>query len=349
MKRNVDYLIVGQGLAGTFLAYKLLKNKRSFVLVDKGLHSSSSFVAAGLINPLVLKRLTLSWRAKEFLAYNENFYADLEAFLQKEYRFKVPIEKLISSADEELFWSKRFEKEELSDLMEKDLGEINASIKAPVPFKVGKVKHTSWVHISDLLTDFRSYLQKKNLLIEDDFKHQEIENSKYYGDITFSKIIFCEGAKLTENPFFNYLPYSLNKGQLLTIRSKDMPQQNILKKKVFILPYQNDLFKVGATFSWKWESEDPEEEKTKQLCSFLEEITSLPYEIVNVEAGIRPSVKDRRPLLGKHPQFSNYYLFNGMGSRGCFMAPLLVDEFFEYLEKGKTLHPEMDIERFTDQ
>jgi glycine/D-amino acid oxidase-like deaminating enzyme len=346
MKRNVDYLIVGQGLAGTFLAYKFLKTKRSFMLIDKGLDSSSSYVAAGLINPLVLKRLTLSWRAKEFLAYNESFYSELEEFLGKNYRFKVPIEKLISSSEEELFWGKRFEKEELSDLMEKELGAIDSKIKAPVPFKVGKVKHTSWVHISDLLSDFRSYLKNENLLIEDTFKHKEIEDNTRYGAITFSNIVFCEGAKLSENPFFNYLPYSLNKGQLLTIRSKELPQQNILKKKVFILPYKEDLFKVGATFSWKWENENPEEEKTEQLKTFLEEMTSLPYEIVNVEAGIRPSVKDRRPLIGKHPKISNYYLFNGMGSRGCFMAPLLIDEFFEHLEKGKEVHPETDINRF---
>ena len=71
---------------------------------------------------------------------------------------------------------------------------------------------------------------------------------------------------------------------------------------------------------------------------------SSEVNVVNHIAGLRPTVKDRRPLIGE--LVSNLYSFNGMGTRGVLIAPLLVVEFFGYLEGRNELHPETDLVRF---
>ncbi len=345
MNKKIDYLIVGQGLAGTFLAFQLLQKGKSFLVIDKGHDKSSSSVAAGIINPMVLKRLTISWRAKEFLDYNSSFYNGLEQLLNKTYFFNIPMDKLISSKDDALYWTNRFDKIELDFFAEKKLIDAYRTDISKDFFKYGRVKHTSWVNIGCLLKDFRSYLMNNELLVEGDFNHSQLQE-KSYGNIIFDKVVFCEGANAKKNPLFNTLPFSLNKGQLITIKSEKLSEKTILKKKVFILPYQQNEFKVGSTFSWKWDNELAEQSKTEELREGLAEIIGTDYEILSEYAGIRPSSRDRRPLIGRHAQHKNCYLFNGMGAKGCLMAPLLSQEFYDFIENGKDLHPEANIDRF---
>ena len=189
-------------------------------------------------------------------------------------------------------------------------------------------------------------MKDRSSILEEEFDYTSITTTGSYKGIQFEKLIFCEGAQIRKNPFFSYLPFGLNKGQLLTIQSDQLPTNTTLKKKVFILPYERDLFKVGATYSWKWENDSPEPEKTKELKSYLEEITHAKYQLIKEEAGIRPSVKDRRPLIGSHPTIANYYVFNGMGSKGCLMAPLLIKEFIDHLQNETPLHKEVSVRRY---
>ncbi|MBL4709859.1 MAG: FAD-dependent oxidoreductase [Flavobacteriales bacterium] len=351
MKKKLDYLIVGQGLAGSFLAFQLLQENKSFMIVDKGLSFSSSHIAAGIINPLVLRRYTKTWRAEEFLEYNEGFYDKIHSFLSKKYHFKLPIKKLISSKEEEMFWHQRLKKEDLSDFIEPELknGEDLISIKKH--FKYGNVKQTSWLNISAFLEDFRKYLNSNQLLVEEEFEYTLLKNQQYKA-IEFEKIIFCEGSKAKNNPFFPTNAFSLNKGQLMTIKSESLQSKDILKKKVFVLPIKGNEYKIGATYSWKWNqtcdkgNHEVETEKTEQLKDMFNEIFEGEYTIKNIEAGVRPAVKDRRPLIGKHPKKEHIYFFNGMGSKGCFMAPLLSKEFTNYLEKSQELTPDVNIQRY---
>ena len=351
MNKKVDYLIVGQGLAGTFLAFQLMQKGKSVIVLDKGLKYSSSRVAAGVINPVVLRRYTVTWRAKEFLNYNPLFYERLDEYLGKQYHFNLPLKKLISSKDEIAFWETRYDKDDISDYIYKGLTDVTENLFPSEKFKVGRVKRSSWLNISDLLVDFREKLRLENALLEEEFNFSELHPNQYK-NIKFGRIVFCEGARGKHNPLFKNLPFSLNKGQLITIKNTQLPSDSLLKKKVFILPTSKNHFKVGATYSWKWDNSSEETaheietEKTELLKSHLEEVTTSSYEVVAIETGIRPSIKDRRPLIGGHPNKKDVYMFNGMGTRGCFMAPLLVEEFVSYCENGTDLHSDVNINRF---
>ena len=78
---KVDYLIVGQGLAGTTLAFHLLKSNKKIFILDDCDSTSSSRVAAGLFNPITGKRNVKTWKADILFPYMKNFYRELEDFL----------------------------------------------------------------------------------------------------------------------------------------------------------------------------------------------------------------------------------------------------------------------------
>ena len=139
---------------------------------------------------------------------------------------------------------------------------------------------------------------------------------------------------------------SLNKGELLSIKSDELNTSSILKKKVFVLPIDKSIYKIGATFEWNWENENPSKEKKNILISQFKEISTSKFEVINHEAGVRPSVKDRRPIIGLHKKHRAIGVFNGLGSRGCFSAPLLAEEFLNYLECNTDLNNETKIERY---
>ena len=342
--KEFDYLVVGQGIAGSVLAYQLRQRNKSFCVIDKGHSNSATYVAAGVINPLVLKRMTLSWRAGEFLEYMHQFYPEVDAFLNIESFHQVPLNKLIRSKEEIDFWHQRWKLAELDDFADYDLKDINLS-QLKEDFVLGKVKGTAWIDTKLFLQSMRTSLKNEGRLVEEEFDHMSLENHEYKG-LLFDKIVFCEGSACSKNPFFDNMPFEFNQGDLLTLRIKGLDLKEIYKKKVFVIPLGNDLFRVGATYQNRNETEYKPSIKQEELLKNFEDIFNCEYEVVDQESGLRPTVKDRRPLVGRHLLLNNFYLLNGLGSRGCLMAPLLSQELLDHIESGKALSKDLSLDRF---
>jgi glycine/D-amino acid oxidase-like deaminating enzyme len=199
------------------------------------------------------------------------------------------------------------------------------------------------------LKNYRSYLQDKSLLKNESFKYEAVkisETSVSYNGILASKIVFCEGYGLHKNPFFNYLPMQEAKGELLIIRAPNLNIDFLLKAAVFVMPLGNNLYKIGATFNWNDKTAVPTEKGKQELISKLESFITVPYEIIEQRAGIRPTVKDRRPLVGKHPNYSNMAILNGLGTRGVMIAPEAAKALYNHLEHQTALDKEIAITRF---
>ncbi|MAY84891.1 MAG: FAD-dependent oxidoreductase [Flavobacteriales bacterium] len=343
--KEVEYLIVGQGIAGSVLAYQLEQRKKSFCIIDRGHKNSASYVAAGVINPLVLKRMTLSWRAGEFMAYMHDFYLKLDDYIGIKSYHRTPLNKLIHSKEEIDFWKQRWKIAELDDFADYELKEFELS-EFKEKFILGTVKETAWIDLKLLLSEMRTKLKSEGKLVQEDFDHMALENHEYKG-IAFDNIVFCEGSACTSNPFFDNLPFDLNRGDLLTIRAPKLELAEIYKKKVFIIPLGNDLFRIGATYQKRHEKEYLPNEKRSELLKNFEDIFNCEYEVVEQESGVRPTVKDRRPLVGRHLLLNNFYLLNGLGSRGCLMSPLLSEELIDHIENGKELSKDVQLDRFS--
>ncbi len=69
---KVDYIIVGLGLAGLAFAEELIQANKSFIVFEDD-SQTSSLVAGGVYNPVILKRFSPVWNAKEQLATRTSF------------------------------------------------------------------------------------------------------------------------------------------------------------------------------------------------------------------------------------------------------------------------------------
>jgi hypothetical protein len=346
-KEKVDYIIVGLGLAGLAFS-KILKNHNKTFKIFEDNSQNASLVASGMYNPVVLKRFTPVWKAKNQLEEAIPFYKDLEKVLQNKYHYIVDIYRVFKSIEEQNSWTIASDKLVLSNYMIPQI--INKKHEGVLSdFGFGKLINTGRIDTKLLLEDYKSNLKKQNSIQNENFEHSLLkinENNVEYKNIKASKIIFCEGFGLLKNPFFNYLPMQEAKGELLTIYAPNLKVDFLIKAAIFVLPLENDFYKVGATFNWKDKTLNPTKEGKQELINKLSKVINSPYKIVKQSAGIRPTVKDRRPLVGKHPKYKNLAILNGLGTRGVMIAPWAANQLFYHLEQEKELDKEITIARY---
>ena len=344
---QVDYIIVGLGLAGLAFAKELEDNNKSFIVYEDN-SQNSSMIAGGMYNPVILKRFTPVWNAVEQLKVALPFYKTLETKFNNTYDYSVAIYRIFKSVEEQNNWFIASDKPLLSNYMVSNI--IHKKFEGiSANYGFGKLNNTGRIDTKLLLKDFRNYLRKKEVLITTNFKYDDLKiynNSVDYHQIKASKIVFCEGFGLKENPYFNYLPMQEAKGELLTIYAPNLNIDFALKAAVFVLPLGNDYYKVGATFNWKDKTKQPSEEGKKELQDKLNIFITVPYKIVEHTAGIRPTVKDRRPLVGTHPKHQNLAILNGLGTRGVMIAPIAAKSLFNNLEKNIEIDKEISITRY---
>ncbi len=345
----LDFIIVGQGIAGTVMSQILLEQEKKIVLIDDWNYSASSKVSAGLYNPIVFKRLTKSWRVDELLPFAEIFYKRLEQQLNERFFFRKEIIKLFSEENEKIFWLKKAKEEGLKEYLAEAIEEVFFPESLNSPLGAGNVRKAGYVDVKKMLSIYREFLRKQNILVEEKFNYSDLliqpDQIEYKG-IRAKKIIFCEGFRATENPWFQWLPFKLSKGEILTIKVEGPCPDQVINKGVFLLPLGNNLYKVGSTYHWEDLNEQPTEKGKIELCEKLERILKIPYQIIAHEAGIRPTVSDRRPLIGIHPQHPAITVFNGMGTKGAMLAPYFAAHFSLVLEGKETLNKEVTILRF---
>ena len=231
-------------------------------------------------------------------------------------------------------------------LVPKIIENNNPNIRAP--FGCGEVKFTGRVDTKLLLNSYRNYLKSKDLFIEETFDYSviDVSNKVKYKEIIANNLIFAEGFGLKQNPFFNALPLEGTKGELLVIHAPDLKSNVILKSSVFVIPIGNDNYLVGSTYAWNDYSNSPTEAARIQILEKLQKVISSSFKVVHQRAGIRPTVVDRRPLLGQHKTHKNLFVLNGLGSRGVLIAPSVAKDLIAYIEDGVPLPDEIDINRF---
>ena len=343
---KVDYLIVGSGIAGLMLCEQLRTRGKSFIVVSNT-SQQASIVASGLYNPVVLKRFNMAWNADKHIPEALAVYKKLEDYLIIKVDDQRPVYRIFNSIEEQNNWFLAADKPKLQQfLVPKIIDNTNPNIRAP--FGYGEVKLTGRVDTKLLLEAYRNDLKSKDLFIEETFDYSKLylKNKVNYKQITADKLIFAEGFGLKQNPFFNTLPLEGTKGELLVIHAPDLKLNLILKSSVFVIPIGNNNYLIGSTYAWNDYSNTPTEHAKNELLEKLQNVISCSFEVVHQRAGIRPTVVDRRPLVGQHKVHKNLYVLNGLGSRGVLIAPSVANALIAYIEDGVPLPKEIDINRF---
>ena len=346
----VDYLIVGGGIAGLCFAEHCIQNEKSFILISDDSQNSSK-IAGGLYNPVILKRFTGLEDAAFQLDYLDHFYTQIEMRTGVKINFPLPLLRKFFSIEEQNNWYQAADHPKMSPFLSTTL--IKKMIEGiDAPFDYGRVLRTGFVDTAAFLKSYHTFLARKNLLLNATFDYAKLHvtaTAISYENIKAKKVVFAEGFGLRANPYFNYLPLDGTKGELFIIKAPHLHLEEIINTSVFILPLGNDLFKVGATYNWKDKTDVPTDDGKQELITRIKEILLCDFEIVHHYAGVRPTVRDRKPLLGNHVTHKNLYILNGLGTRGVMLGPYSANILFQFSENETEILLHYSIKRFKNK
>lgn len=345
-----DYILVGQGIAGSMLSWFLLQQGQKVLVIDKFNPSSASKIASGIVKPITGRRFVKTWLADELLPFSAGVYRHFEQLFNERFFHASTFTKLFDSVKEQNDWSARCQSDDYKPyLANTDLIYLDKS-KVKNDFGGFEINGGFRLEPEKFLMLYRGYLQSKNALIDEVFSFDELEVTDAlvtYKNHRAQKIIFCEGANAIQNPYFKFLPFQLAKGECLYLEIKDFYPDKILNNEVIIMPLpEKDRYYVGATHEWHFDDDLPTEKGKNELMGNLLANILAPVEVKNQKAAIRPTVKDRRPFMGFHPDFANVGIFNGMGTKGISLAPYFASHFTESILNHTPLMKEVDIKRF---
>lgn len=343
--KKVDFLIVGQGLAGTLLSFCLHKEGQSVLVIDPNHRHSSSAIAAGVVNPITGYRFVKSWLLDELLPVAESTYAELANLLGQEFYQKKEILRVLFSAGEENDWLARTAQEGWSKYVKDGAGWGEYEALAKPGFSEGLLLGAQ-LGVGQLIKAYQQYLQSQDLLWQDQFDYDQlkfVENGVQYQEVEASTVVFCEGYQGAQNPWFSYLPFEIVKGEVLLIRLNKKQAKRILKHKIILVPIGEDLYWVGSNYEHKPKDSLPSEKGKRYILERLQMVLKVPYEEVAHLAAIRPATFDRRPFLGRHPDHPALAIFNGLGAKGSSLAPYFAHQLTHHLLHGSPVHPEVQV------
>lgn len=339
-------LIVGGGLAGLSLAHYCTLNQLDFKLITTK-NNVSSVVAAGMINPLVFRRLNLSWKVNVYLPEALQFYDYHSNLFQFKVYNPLEIRRFFASEQELNYWKK---KQELADYQSFLHPLSDEDLHFPSKFNTfgtGRVKQAGYVASAPFIEACWDYYSQSGHLSEEHFDWNFFNPSlKTYKNEVYDCIVFAEGKDGKYNPLFNYLPLNQTKGELLTVRLTSIAPDVSINRKCFTLPLGDGTFRIGSTYVWNTDNTEITEEGKATILANLASVTDEIPEVLEQVAGVRPTVEDRRPLIGEHPNYKGIYFYNGLGTHGYTLAPSMAKGLLEHILKGSPLDVEVDIKRY---
>lgn len=347
--KKIDYLIVGQGIAGSILAYLLLKAGKKVLVLNQENIPNSSLVAGGIFNPITGKNLDKTWLADELFPHLRHFYQQLEIDLDIQFYHETNLYRPFANDQQKKHFLRLTDEFELDKYIKVDQNntekypEIKNELGGLYTFWAG------WVDVPLMLDGIRKYLIAQESYSEQCINYQDIvisENEVIYQNISTRQVIFCEGFYAKNNPYFHWIPFNPAKGETLIAKVKDYTIKEIVNQGFWIIPIDSEVCRLGSTYIWDELNWDISEHSRTLIESKIQAYLKRPFEILKQEAGIRPTTKDRRPFIGQHPLYKNLLIFNGLGTKGVSLAPYFAENLINFSENRKELIPEANIERF---
>ncbi len=332
-----DFIIIGQGLAGSILAIELIKRGLSVMVIDNAHKGSSSKVAAGIINPITGHRLNLTEGFVDYFQSAKQFYLYAERILDESFISEIEQSRLIKNQGQANYFDERLNELNYQSFLEVS-GE-NSSFKQN-EFGCATIKKTSLVDSKSLLSLSRKWLQNQDAYLQAKIEYSEInfgENEIEYRGAKAAKLIFCEGYQATNNPWLKSLPFKLAKGEVLTVEAKNAPE-SMLSWGNWLVPGKNKSYKLGSSYDWNDTSLNPSDTVKQKLLGSLELHTYIQAAIIiKHEVGVRPTTTDRNAFLGRISGLKNAYCFNGFGSKGCLTIPYHAELLCEHMLNDRPL------------
>ncbi len=344
--KKADILIVGQGLAGSILAYELMEMGQKVAIVDPGLELTSSRVAAGLYNPITGRKMTKTWLADRIFPQLQDYYTQLEGFLSAKFHFPMKMYRPFQSVEEENDWMGKASQPDFSKYIDQVYSRSMQKGGINDPFGGIILRHTGYVDLPNLISSFSNYFKSKGVSTQKLFEFSTMQKdgeSLHYGEFEAKKVIFCDGPFYKDNPYWKNLRFRLVKGEVIDVDFQ-LGADLIVNRGVFIIP-KKGFSTVGSTYDHNDLSWEPTEKGSSSICEKLDKIFSGKYRILRQRAGIRPATFDRRPFIGFNSEDNRMGIFNGFGSKGVSLVPFFAKQFAKNIVFGEEVLPEVGVER----
>lgn len=347
-----DYLIVGQGLAGSLLAWRLLQRGQQVLIADSGTGTSASLTAAGLVNPITGQRLVKTPGIDQYLPVAKQLYGDLQGFFGQPFYFERPQIRLLTNPKERNIYKKRFSDPTYSPFLGQYFDKYGDQDNLANELGGFHQKQCGYLDTVQLLTQLEHYFREKRAIIRSklDLADLHLDSIRHrWKRRQFKHVIFCEGFQAMNNPWFSWLPFQLAKGEILTLKMERELSNEIILKGNWLLPLSNRLLKTGANYQWDILDNKPTKQIAIKLLDAFKAFYKKPpeIEIAMHQAGVRPATKDRQPFIGCHPRQRGIHIFNGFGSKGTLLIPWFSQRFTESLLTGAPLPVEANITRYS--
>jgi glycine/D-amino acid oxidase-like deaminating enzyme len=345
---RVHVIIVGQGISGTWLSFYLQQANISFVVIDETRSNTASRIAAGLINPVTGRRIVKTWMIDELLPFVRDAYADMGKILGMELLEEKRIIDFFPTPQMKLAFNSRHAEDR--EYLQEPANENEWRNFFNYEFGFGELLPAYLVKLPSLLPAWRTALHNRKCIREELFDQQQLivqENNVRYRDIEADRIVFCDGLSSSNSPWFKNLPFAPNKGEVLWIETAEPLPSLIFKKGISLIPWQGNIYWIGSSYEWNFDSAAPTESFRQKMEVQLKNWLKMPFRIVDHQAAVRPATLERRPFVGFHPVQKNVGILNGMGTKGCSLAPYFAKQLSRLMLNQEPLHPDADISRFT--
>lgn len=345
-----DVLIVGQGIAGSLLAWQMLKDNKKIFIIDNAHHASSTKVSGGLLNPLTGQRLVITPQYDVFYAHANSIYNALAATFGKVFITPKPIIRILKNNDEKMRCEQLMQIKEYAPYF-KSIESPHSLGKSLVdPYGSVMINSGGYCHAQALLDNLKAYFSSKKVLQQGYLKMEDLDvavDGVSFNGLKFKKVIFCEGFQAHANRFFDHLPYNHVKGEVLQVKlsAADLPDAIICQSK-WLIPLDNGIWLAGSNYNRQEYNATPTPEAAYEIIQGLRQFIAGDIEIVAQVAGVRPVLIDQQPVVGVHPKYPSVGILNGLGSKGFLMAPFLATVLANYLNQTAEIPKEVDIKRF---
>ncbi|MEQ8339367.1 MAG: FAD-dependent oxidoreductase [Cyclobacteriaceae bacterium] len=344
--KQVKYLIIGQGIAGTLLSWEFKKRGIRHLVIDQVGKDTSSFKAAGIFNPITGRKMVKTWMADELFSGLGDYYEGLEKFIGQKIIYHKNIYRPFNSMDEQNDWQGKMSDGIYSKII-KSVHNSSLGIPGLLDSNGGLlIDRSGYVDLPTLIESYREILISSDIFVDEVFEGNEMtveQGMVNYKDISAEKVIFCEGVGATKNRYWQHLPFKPVKGEIIELEA-NFQTDLIVNRNVFLVP-RGSSFIAGSTYDHSQLDNEPSESGIRNIKERLIKIVDIKYKLISSWAGVRPATFDRRPFIGLHDKFPELGIFNGFGTKGVSLVPFFAIEFVNFLLGNQRLTPEVDIDR----
>ncbi len=343
-------IIIGQGLAGTTLAWHLLRRHQDILVLDQENSVTSSKVAAGLITPITGMRLAISWRFRELLQTAEQFYRHIERETASRFYHQRGMIRFFTSNREQERFTKRLETEEFGELVQRPISSFDRNLFSS-PMDGFEMPRASQLYVSQYLDVSREYFLERQCYrsacvdLNNDILLTASGVQLPRLEISATQLIFCRGAEDRKNPWFSQIKFKPAQGEILTLEISELQETRIINQKSWLAPMPENKFAAGSTYEWNQLDSKPTADGKEQITSNLKQLLRCPFQIIDHRAAIRPALHDQKPIIGRHPRFKQLGIMNGLGSKGSLQAPWLAKQLTNHLCDDAPIDPQVDLNR----